>query len=104
MMNKPLLLCAVATIFPIVCMADTDFSYICKLKSQQRTITVVYDYQQRAVPCEVIYKKSGSITSLWQAKNNVGFCEEKAAGFAEKQAQWGWVCNRQDEQSGEPSS
>jgi len=29
---------------------------------------------------------------LWRASSEVGYCEQKAAEFAEKQRGWGWQC------------
>ena len=70
-------------------------TYICKHGNQERTISIVYANADSAAPCEVTYDKGAGTESLWQAKNDVSYCEEKAAEFVEKQRGWGWDCNKQ---------
>ena len=39
---------------------------------------------------------------LWTAKGEVGFCEQKATEFIEKQQSWGWECNNVSAQQETP--
>ncbi len=70
-------------------------TYVCKHGDQERTIAIVYANADSAAPCEVTYDKGEGAESLWQAQNDVSYCEEKAAAFVEKQRGWGWDCNKQ---------
>lgn len=63
----------------------------CQLGDAVRIIEVVYP-QGTELPCEVHYTKDGQDTVLWRASNETGYCEQKAANFAEKQRNWGWQC------------
>jgi hypothetical protein len=64
---------------------------VCTHGSQQRIIEIVYTGEGE-VPCEVHYTKDSGSQILWQAQGEVGYCEEKAAAFIEKQRGWGWDC------------
>ncbi len=70
--------------------------YSCKHDNQERIISVVYANEGSPVPCEVTYTKMSGTQSLWRAENQVGYCEEKAEAFVEKQRSWGWECARQE--------
>ncbi len=71
-------------------------SYACKNGNQERKVEVVYTNAGAQVPCEVNYtKEDGSTQSLWQAQSEAGYCEGKAASFAEKLRGLGWDCNKQ---------
>lgn len=67
----------------------------CSYGDLTRKITVVYSDPGQPVPCEVIYDKSaeGSIETLWRANNEAGYCEARAAEFADKLAGMGWQCS-----------
>ena len=67
---------------------------ICTFGELSRKIEVVYSDPGQPVPCEVIYDKSaeGAIESLWQASNEAGYCEAKAASLIEKLEGTGWDC------------
>ena len=67
-------------------------TYVCTHGNQERQISVVYANEGQAVPCEVTYTKLSGTESLWRADNKVGYCEEKAEAFVEKQRAWGWDC------------
>ncbi len=71
-------------------------TYICKHGHQERIISVVYDVEGQAVPCKVVYTKGDVVETPWNAQNQAGYCEEKAAAFVEKQRNWGWVCEKQE--------
>lgn len=64
---------------------------ICKHGEKVRKIEVVYPEGTEA-PCEVQYTKDTGTQVLWNAKTEMGYCEEKAAAFIEKQRGWGWQC------------
>lgn len=70
--------------------ADNQVTH-CQLGDAVRIIEVAYP-QGTEVPCEVHYTKDGQSSVLWRASNEAGYCEQKAAEFAEKQRSWGWQC------------
>ena len=72
--------------------AAADETYLCTYGQTERVITVVYQDQEKKVPCEVRYQKNGATQTLWEAKSEVGYCEEKAQGLVQKQREWGWLC------------
>ncbi|MDX1678647.1 hypothetical protein [Arsukibacterium sp.] len=63
----------------------------CQLGDTVRIIKVVYP-QGGLLPCEVHYTKNGTTSVLWQASNEAGYCEQRAADFIEKQRGWGFEC------------
>lgn len=63
----------------------------CQNGDAVRLIEVVYP-QGGELPCEVQYTKDGNTEVLWRASNEAGYCEQKAAEFAERQRSWGWQC------------
>lgn len=71
-------------------------SYNCTHGNKVRLIEVVYLNAPAKVPCEVHYSKEteepGVTSTPWSAANLEGYCEDKAAAFAEKQRGWGWDC------------
>lgn len=68
----------------------------CEFAELSRRIEVVYSNPGQAVPCEVIYDKSGegTIETLWRANFQTGYCEEKANGLVEKLSDMGWQCDK----------
>ena len=66
---------------------------ICKNGGQVRTISVVYHEGESTAACEVIYEKSTGVQSLWNAKVDLSYCENKAKEFIKKQEGWGWTCS-----------
>ena len=73
--------------------------YICELGNQQRIIEVIYKNPLEPVPCQVKYHKQNSIETLWQAKNQAGYCEAKADEFAIKLESLGWRCQHLAQQA-----
>ena len=72
-----------------------------------RSVEVVYSDPGQAVPCEVIYNKSGegSIETLWRANTEAGYCEARAAELIEKLEGLGWDCDQADAApEGEPEA
>ena len=75
---------------------------VCTHGIQERIIEVVYTGEGE-VPCEVHYTKDTGSQVLWSAQGQVGYCEEKAAAFIEKQRGWGWECEAAIEIMMEPT-
>lgn len=69
---------------------------VCTHGNLERIIEVVYTGTGE-VPCEVHYTKDSGTQVLWQAAGEVGYCEEKASAFIEKQRAWGWQCETEIE-------
>ena len=76
---------------PLNAVAADNQTMHCQRADAVRVIEVVYP-QGSALPCEVHYIKQGQSSVLWQANNETGYCEQKAAEFVEKQRSWGWQC------------
>jgi hypothetical protein len=74
-------------------LAIENTSYICTNGALQRIIEIQYP-EGTAIPCAVVYTRDGESTTLWQAMNENGYCEEKATGFVDKQSSWGWQCQQ----------
>jgi hypothetical protein len=92
MKASTLLLPAMALLLPVMAQAALENQTIhCQLGDAVRVIEVVYP-QGAELPCEVHYRKDGSDSVLWRASTEAGYCEQKAAEFAEKQRSWGWQC------------
>ncbi|BAJ03619.1 hypothetical protein [Shewanella violacea] len=77
--------------------ANASEQYICELDNQQRIIEVIYKNPLESVPCQVNYRKKNSSETLWQAKNQAGYCEAKADEFAIKLESLGWRCQHLDQ-------
>ena len=92
-MKRLTILCLAASLGLLATTAIADETYTCSSGSQERVISVVYQDQEAKVPCEVQYQKDGVTETLWRAQDEVGYCEEKAKAFVEKQRGWGWNCN-----------
>ncbi|MGD8417807.1 MAG: hypothetical protein PVH91_12175 [Pseudomonadales bacterium] len=71
----------------------------CEYGELTRKVEVVYVNPGQAVPCEVIYDKSGegSIETLWRASNEAGYCEAQAATLVDKLTGMGWRCGKDPE-------
>lgn len=71
-----------------------DGSYACTHGKAVRKIEVKYLTAGKKAPCEVIYTKEGETQgkSIFSAKVQEGFCEEKAKAFAEKISGLGFSC------------
>lgn len=63
----------------------------CTRGDSVRLIEVVYP-EGGELPCEVRYSREGEQQVLWRARNEAGYCAEKAAHFVEKQRGWGYQC------------
>ena len=91
-MKKLTALCFVISLGLLAGNAVADETYTCTQGDQERIITIVYQDQAAKVPCEVQYQKGDVTETLWNAQNQVGYCEEKVEAFLEKQRGWGWDC------------
>ena len=67
---------------------------LCEKDSVSRTISVVYARPGLPLPCEVVYEKSETkeIETLWNAKNQAGYCETKAEQLIKMFEAIGWAC------------
>lgn len=74
--------------------AAENQQFTCTNGAEKRVITVVYEVPNQNVPCRVDYEKPQSLETLWTAKSAIGFCEEKANAFLEKQRGWGFSCEQ----------
>lgn len=89
--TKPLLV-AVCSIIPFALQAEESAVTTCTKEAQTRRIEVRYPQAENSPICEVLYSKNGSSKVLWNAQNDISFCERKAAEFVAKQNSWGWQC------------
>lgn len=78
-------------LMPFMLAAAENQATHCQLGDAVRVIEVVYP-EGAELPCEVHYGKDGQSSVLWRASSEAGYCEQKAAEFAEKQRGWGWQC------------
>ena len=91
-MKKLTVVCIMISFGLLVGNAVADETYTCTHGSQERIISIVYQDQEAKIPCEVQYQKNGVTETLWNAQNEVGYCERKTQEFVEKQRGWGWDC------------
>ena len=70
-------------------------SFICRQADNVRLISIEYLDPPKQVPCRVTYEKPNekSTEYPWSAKNQIGYCEEKAKFLAEKLSSLGLTCN-----------
>jgi hypothetical protein len=88
---------ALATLTLIVTSAvNANETYACLFGGNERTVRVSYANADSKVPCQVIYEKESGSQVLWDAQNEEGYCEMKAAEFVEKQRGWGWDCAKME--------
>lgn len=80
---------------PTVALAHDDHNYRCTSGDAVRRIEVEHA-ADAPVPCSVNYFKDteapGSSEELWNAANEAGYCEARAAEFAERLEGLGWQC------------
>ncbi|MDJ0739602.1 MAG: hypothetical protein QNJ91_07780 [Gammaproteobacteria bacterium] len=82
-------------------MAFAD-SWTCQKGDLTRQVLIVYPEKPALLPCEVFYSKPTENVvprALWQAANNEGYCERKAAEFVVKLESWGWRCGVDPQQA-----
>ena len=91
-MKRLTTLCLFGGLLILATTVAADDIYTCTYGQDERVISVVYQDQEAKVPCEVRYQKEGVTETLWSAEEEVGYCDEKAKSFIEKQRVWGWKC------------
>jgi hypothetical protein len=72
-----------------------DKAYVCEHAGSVRVISVEYVKPPSAVPCRVVYEKTNEnrVEFPWRARNERGYCEEKAEFLANKLSRLGWQCD-----------
>ena len=94
-MTRRILVFVVALMQPLAALAQTAASYECTLDGMTRRV-VVERSGPETVPCEVAYYRvdeaPGERQVLWNAVNEVGYCESRAESFADQLEGWGWRC------------
>ncbi|WP_341938130.1 hypothetical protein [Marinimicrobium sp. C2-29] len=98
-MKQTLLLGLVLSLLALSARASEGERYHCAFGQQGRTISVVYEVEGQAAPCEVRYEKENGVETPWSADNEEGYCEEKAREFVEQHREWGWRCDPVDPQN-----
>lgn len=80
--------------------AEVRQSHQCERGGIERTVQLVSAEGSR-VPCEVVYSKpmeDQSSTSLWNARNDAGFCQQKYDSFIVKlESKLNWSCSANTE-------
>jgi hypothetical protein len=84
----------------ITLLASSAFAqtgYECSSGGLVRRVEIVYSGDGR-VPCEVQYVKEteapGSRETLWDARNESGYCEARAEEFVNRLQSLGWSCDQ----------
>jgi hypothetical protein len=94
-MQRRILVVFACLCYPFAALAQSVMSYECSLSDMTRRV-VVERSGPGAVPCEVAYYRvdeaPGERRVLWNAVNEAGYCEARAAGFIERLEGWGWQC------------
>jgi hypothetical protein len=75
-------------------------AYVCEHTGNVRVISVEYVNPPSAVPCRVVYEKTNEnlVEYPWRARNERGYCEEKAEFLANKISRMGWQCDTTKEE------
>lgn len=97
-MKQTRLLGSMLSLLALPALASEGERYHCAFGQQGRTISVVYEVEGQAAPCEVRYEKEDGVETPWSADNEEGYCEEKAREFVEQHREWGWRCDPVDPQ------
>ncbi|MEE2024262.1 MULTISPECIES: hypothetical protein [Alkalimonas] len=78
-------------LFSLPALAGQPQTTQCTRGDSVRLIEVVYP-EGGELPCEVHYSREGEQQVLWRARNEAGYCAQKAADFIERQRGWGYQC------------
>ncbi len=83
----------------IVTMPALATDWVCNNGGDERVIGVQYEIPGQQVPCLVVYEKrtEGGTDYPWNAKGQVGFCEEKADYLKDRLEGFGWQCAASEE-------
>ncbi|WP_111642115.1 hypothetical protein [Marinimicrobium alkaliphilum] len=93
-MKTRTLTCTLLLLLAGAAQASDAIVYHCSLGDDERIVSVVYSEPGQALPCDVTYERGGEVETLWQARNQAGYCEEQAQNFVAQQVAWGWECGR----------
>ncbi len=93
-MRQLFILCLSVSALFLSSFVAADEVYACQHNGLERTIKVVYENADSQIPCQVVYEKDSGTQTLWSSQNEVGYCENKAEDFVEKQRGWGWDCTK----------
>lgn len=82
---------------PSLAFAQTEGNARCTQAGMVRTVEVVRE-TAAPVPCSVNYRKeteapNAPAEQLWNAENEVGYCEARAAEFVARLESLGWQCD-----------
>jgi hypothetical protein len=80
---------------------DADLSYACKKAGVTRYVEVV---TEPGFACRVKYTKPSGTTFPWNARNEAGYCQPRAASLVEKLGAAGWQCDAIEEESSNQSA
>lgn len=71
-----------------------DAKHVCKHGKSERTVEVTYADAGKKVPCEVKYDRGDGAPAktIFSAAIEEGFCEKKAADFADKLKGMSYEC------------
>ena len=80
---------------------SAQISFVCGEPGYLRLISIEYLDPPKAVPCRVVYNKTqeGRVEYPWNAKNQIGYCENKAKFLAKKLAGLGVICREKENRS-----
>ena len=67
-------------------------SFSCTKSGLERKIAVDYPEPETGYVCRVLYDSEKGSSVPWNARNDKGYCESKAAGFVKKHLKMGWDC------------
>ncbi len=81
--------------FSLLSLPAVAGDWICKNGMSERVVRVQYEVPGQPVPCLVVYEKrdEGATDYPWNAKGQVGYCEEKADYLKERLEGFGWQCD-----------
>ena len=90
MIKKLLILASLATFTPSI--AHAGKKYVCTLNDSTRIIRI-NQFTTGDVACNVTYKKNQAPSAeLWNARNELEYCQQRAEEFIAQQENWGWEC------------
>ncbi len=67
-------------------------SFTCTNGKLSRQITLDAPSKHPDYACQVIYQSEKGLSIPWRAKNEEGYCRDKAMSFVNRQVGWGWNC------------
>lgn len=67
-------------------------TFVCTQGGLTRTIVLDSPSAHPDFACRVIYQSEKGLKVLWEARNDVDYCEQYTEEFTAKQLGWGWSC------------